>query len=263
MYNKIMKKRLDQVVADRLQTSRNKAQNLIKNGCVFVDDKVQNKPSFEVEEYQNITIIQHDNYVSRGAYKLLKAFDVFGLNVEGKIVLDMGASTGGFTQVLIEKGADKILSVDVGKGEMDKTLAKHPKVVNMEGRDVRSLSKDEVAGCNLVVGDLSFISLKHILPHIKNLLGNIEMALLFKPQFECGREIAKKFRGVIKDKSVHKNLLKQFEEELKILDFTLCGLTESAIKGGSGNIEYLVHINAPQKQHFNIDEVVNDAFETL
>ena len=205
-----MKIRLDQVVANQFNISRNKAQNLIKEGCVFVDKSAVLKPSFEVECAESITIKNYDNYVSRGAYKLIKGLEEFGVNVEGKVVLDMGASTGGFTQVLIQRGAEKVYSVDVGKGELDALLRNNEKVVNMEGRDIRGLKKEEVGDTKLIVGDLSFISLQKVLPLIKSILGAIEMVLLFKPQFECGKDLARKYKGVLKDKNVHKKLLKEF-----------------------------------------------------
>lgn len=262
MYNKIMKIRLDNAVANAQNISRTKAQTLIKEGCVFVDGNVQNKPSFEVEDYQNISVVMRDNYVSRAAYKLLKALDAFGVSAEGKRVLDMGSSTGGFVQVLLESGADEVLAVDVGKGELSPLLAKNPKVKSMEGRDIRTLSKEEVEGVRLVTGDLSFISLSKILPHVIGILPKIEMVLLFKPQFECGREIAKKYHGVIKDRAVHKQLLRGFAKECEMLGITFANLTFSPIKGGSGNIEYLLHLNAT-KTSFDIDKVVDEAFGGL
>ena len=251
-----MGKRLDQMVAEMLNISRNKAQNLIKEGYVFVDGKVVDKPSFEAQCNKKITISNHDSYVSRGAYKLIKGLDEFGVKVEGKTVLDMGASTGGFTHVLLERGAKKVFSVDVGNGELDKDLALDNRVVNMEGRDIRSLTKEEVEKAELIVGDLSFISLKNILPHINMLFGKIEMILLFKPQFECGKEIARKYRGIIKDKAVHKKLLKEFEEEIRIYDYVVSNMTFSPIKGGSGNVEYLLHLNGAEQKRFCIDEIV-------
>ncbi len=256
-----MKIRLDNAVANAQNISRTRAQNLIKEGYVFVDGNMQNKPSYEVEDYQNISVVMRDNYVSRGAYKLLKALDAFGVSAEGKRVLDMGSSTGGFVQVLLERGAREVLAVDVGKGELSPRLSRNTKVKNMEGRDIRTLSKEEVEGVRLVTGDLSFISLSKILPHVLSILPRVEMVLLFKPQFECGREIAKKYRGVIKDRAVHKQLLKTFAKECEIWGVIFANLTFSPIKGGSGNIEYLLHLNAPQTT-FDIDKVVDEAFES-
>lgn len=258
-----MKIRLDQAVANRLNISRNKAQNLIKEGLVFVGETAILKPSFEVGGAENITIKNHDNYVSRGAYKLIKGLDEFGISVGGKTVLDMGASTGGFTEVLLERGAKKVYSVDVGKGELDESLQNDKRVVNMEGRDIRVLTKEEIGDAEFVVGDLSFISLQKILPHIKSIFGKIQMVLLFKPQFECGKDTAKKFKGIIKDKVIHKKLLKEFADYLNVLGFSFSNLTFSPIKGGSGNIEYLVYLNGETKEKFNIENVVETAFNLL
>ncbi len=257
-----MKMRLDQAVALSENISRTKAQDLIKRGCVFVDDIVQNKPSFEVDDYINIKVLRVDNYVSRGAYKLVKGLDFFSKNVENLVVLDMGASTGGFTQVLLERGAKKVLAVDIGKGELDANLAKNPSVMNMQGRDIRSLTKEEVSNVQFVTGDLSFISLSKVLPHILQILPNAEMVLLFKPQFECGKQIAQKFHGVVKDKAVHKALLEKFAEDCKRLGVFFSGLTYSPIKGGSGNIEYLVYLNGKENV-FNISQIVDEAFKFL
>ena len=258
-----LRMRLDNLVAQRLGESRTKAQNLIKEGCVSVDGCLITKVAFEVDEETKVDINKKDDFVSRGAYKLVRAKEYFGLDFEGRVVLDMGASTGGFTQVALKNGAKKVYSVDVGHGELDKKLATDSRVVNMEGRDIRTLQCSEVEGVSLVVGDLSFISLKHILPLIHNQFGKIECALLFKPQFECGKEVAKRYRGVIKDKVIHKALLKEFLEELKIYDFVLSNLTYSSIKGKEGNIEYLVHLNANENKSISIESVVKEAFELL
>lgn len=258
-----MKKRIDMIVSQKLNISRSKAQALIEDGCVFVDDIQILKVSMTFEEDCLLNVVKKNDYVSRGAYKLLSAIKNFNINFKDLIVLDMGASTGGFSQVALENGAKKVYSVDIGKDELDKTLACYSQIVNLSGRDIRSLSKDEVGDSNIVIGDLSFISLKHILPKIKELFGNIECVLLFKPQFECGKVVAKKFRGVIKDKTVHIKLLKDFIEELKIYDFELSNLTYSSIKGKSGNIEYLLHLNSKIKKEFDVVNVVDMAFSNL
>ena len=255
--------RLDFVVAQRMNVSRTKAQNFIKEGCVFVEGASILKPAFEVEDGLNVEIKPKDDYVSRGAYKLARAKDEFGLNFQGRVVLDMGASTGGFTQVALKNGAIKVYSVDVGHNELDKSLATDARVENREGTDIRTITKEEFYDVDLVVGDLSFISLKHILPVIHNQFGFVECALLFKPQFECGKVVAKKYKGVIKDKVVHKNLLKEFLDEIKIYNFKLSGLTHSAIKGKEGNIEYLVHLNGKSEKEVDITKIVENAFYSL
>lgn len=241
-------------------SSRSKAQSLIKNGLVLVDDKVILKPSYELLCYETITILDYPKYVSRGAEKLLTACDVFNLDFKGKFVTDIGASTGGFTQVALEKGAIKVYAVDVGKGELDASLESDERVVNLENTDFRTLDSDKVKGTNMVIGDISFISLKHIFPKIKELFGRTEIVILFKPQFECGKEIAKRYKGVIKNSAIHKSLLKDFVSYLKGLDFYVCGLTYSHIRGKSGNIEYLFYINGKNKFDFDIETIVESAF---
>lgn len=256
-----MEIRLDNLLTVKENISRTRAQVLIKDGKVEVEGKIVTKPSFLVDENAKIAILTQDNYVSRGAYKLKKALEFFDTTVKDKVVLDMGASTGGFTQVALENGAKKIYSVDVGKGELSSLLVSNPCVKNLDGTDIRILTKEMVGDAEIVVGDLSFISLKHILPKIKTLFGKIECILLFKPQFECGREIARKSRGVVKDKAVHKNLLNEFIEEIKGYDFIISDITFSPIKGKSGNVEYLIHLNGGVCKNFNISKIVNDAFD--
>ena len=255
-------KRIDVYLSETLKISRSKAQELIKHEYVKVNEKIIDKSSFLLND-EKVEIIEHKDYVSRGAYKLIGAIESFKIDFNGKVVVDMGASTGGFTQVALENGAKKVYAVDVGKGELDKSLVCDERVFNMEERDIRSLLKEEVSDVQIVIGDLSFISLKKILPLVKELFGKKECVLLFKPQFECGKELARKYKGVIKEKGVHKKLLSELEEELKILDFEFSNLTFSPIKGKEGNIEYLIYLNGNSKKNFNIESIVNNAFANL
>ena len=242
-----------------LAKSRAKAQELIESGLVFVDGKIISKASTIVTGEEKIEVKTHDEYVSRGAYKLLGAIDKFALDFGGRVVLDMGASTGGFTQVALNHGAKKVYAVDVGKGQLDKLLREDKRVVSIEEMDVRAIDAKELSDVDFIIGDLSFISLKKVLPHIKNEFGDKEMCLLFKPQFECGQALAKKCRGVIKDEKVHLRLLKDFCEFIKVLGFSLSGLAVSPIKGGDGNREYLVYLNGKGEAE-DIEKVVKDAF---
>lgn len=242
-------------------TSRAKAQQLIKNGLVFVDGKNILKPSYELLCYESITIAEYHDYVSRGAKKLLGAIEKFQLDFKQKIVIDIGASTGGFTQVAIEHGAKKVYAVDVGKDELDKSLKEDIHVINIENTDFRNLEKDKVSDVNMVIGDISFISLKHIFPKIKEMFIKPEIVILFKPQFECGKEIAKKYKGVIRNSSIHKNLLKDFIAYLNGINYEVCGLTYSPIQGKNGNIEYILYINGEKHFPFDIDKTVTSAFE--
>lgn len=258
-----MKKRLDIIISEKFSLSRSRARQLIEEELVKVEKQIVTKPSYMIEEDVDIEIAKHKSYVSRGAYKLLKAIDFFNLDFSGRVVLDMGASTGGFTEVSLEAGAKKVYSVDVGRGELDKSIACRSNVINMEGRDIRTITKTECSDVDIVVGDLSFISLKHIFPIIKNLFNKIECVLLFKPQFECGKDLAKKYKGVIKDKGIHKKLIKEIFEEIKIYDFSISNFTYSPIKGKSGNIEYLLHLNGNLSSDFNFENVVEKAFKSL
>ena len=244
-------------------SSRSKAQSLIEEGLVCVNGKIINKPSYELLCNENITIFSHPEYVSRGAYKLITAIEKFNIDFKEKVVIDIGASTGGFTQVALEHGAKKVYAIDVGRGELAESLVSDKRVVNLENTDFRAINKEQVKDANIIVGDISFISLKHIFPKIKELFDNIEIVILFKPQFECGKEIAKKYNGVIKDKNVHKSLLKDFIFYLQGLNFVICNLAYSQITGKSGNIEYLFHINGKEKSSIDADKVVENAFDYL
>lgn len=254
--------RIDILVMQKFDISRVKAQDLIKSGAVFVDGKAILKPSQNILPESDIILHEDEIYVSRGAHKLIKAIEEFDINFKDKVVVDIGASTGGFTQVALKMGARKVYAVDVGEDQLDEKLKIDPRVVNLQNTDFRVLKKEDVLGCDLVIGDISFISLRKILPHAKELFGNLEMVFLFKPQFECGLELAKKYKGVITDKKIHINLIDDFALFLKSLDFKLTNLSFSPIKGRSGNIEYLLHINGPFRQ-FSIKDVIDQAFKSL
>ena len=258
-----MKQRLDKIVSMKNKDiSRTKAQSLIESGFVLVDGKVITNVSYLVDEKNDIELLRKNQYVSRGAYKLLGAIEKFDIDFSNKVVLDIGASTGGFSEVALEKGAKKIYAVDVGKGQLHEKLVQNNKVKNLQERDFRSLEINEISDVDIIIGDVSFISLNKIFAHIKELFGSeVEMMFLFKPQFECGPEIAKKYKGLIKNREIHKNLLKNFEKFANLLGFSFSGLTSSPIKGGDGNIEYLIYFSKTRSYKFNIDDVVDGAFE--
>ena len=257
-----MKERLDKFISVKFDNiSRTKAQSLIESGFVLVDGKEEKRTSFVVDDNNKVELLRTVDQVSRGAYKLIGAIKTFKIDFQNKIVLDVGASTGGFTEVSLESGAKKVYAVDVGKDQLNKKIASDDRVVNLQGRDIRTLTKNDTGNIDIIIGDVSFISLTKIFEHLKELYGNnIEMMFLFKPQFECGPEKKKKYKGVIKNSEIHKKLLKNFVNFAKLIGFSPCGLAASPIHGGDGNIEYLVYFSKEKYYEFDIDRVVNDAF---
>lgn len=240
--------------------SREKAQQALKDKRVFVDGKCVEKSSFEIND-EKVEIKSQEDFVSRGAYKLLGAVQNFGLKFEGKTVLDIGASTGGFTQVCLNLGAKKVYALDVGHGQLNPQIALDERVVSMEGLDFRQAQKLE--DVNSIVSDISFISLTHILPILSRDYPQVEMVLLFKPQFECGERLAKKFNGVVLDAKLHTRLLNDFLDCLKVYNLRLSGLCYSPVCGKEGNIEYLVYINGASNQSVSVDSIVSEAFKKL
>ena len=256
--------RLDQfIVNNRLQTSRERTKRAIISGQVFVNGKVVTTPSFKVNGDEKITFADDIlTYVSRGALKLKKALEIFNVDVNDRYVLDIGSSTGGFTEVSLEYGASNVIALDVGTNALHEKLRSNPKVIVMENTDFRQVEPSKISQANLIVTDVSFISLRHIFPKIKQVFGTIEIIALFKPQFECGEILAKKYKGVIKDKSIHKSLLNEFVYYIRELGYNLSDISYSPITGKEGNIEYLLHINGSGKKSFNISDIVEEAFLT-
>ncbi len=219
--------------------SRNKAQELIKKGYVKVNEKIIKKPSFMVEQDDKVEVLKTQEYVSRAAYKLKNYLDKYSLSFENKNVLDIGSSTGGFTQVSLEKGAKKVVSVDVGNNQLHFSLRDNPKIEVFENTDIRDFQYPKKF--DIVVSDVSFISLLKILDKIDSLIEKGEIILLFKPQFEVGREVKRDKRGVVTDKEAIKKARSDLEKEIKKLNWKLLRSEESSIKGKEGNIEYIYH----------------------
>ena len=231
--------RLDQYLVTCEQTfSRNKAQELIKNGYVKVNEKIIKKPSFKLSDNDSVEILTNDKYVSRAAYKLKNYLEKYNLDFKNKLVLDIGSSTGGFTQVALEKGALKIVSVDVGNGQMHKTLRNNPKIELFENTDIRVFSYLEKF--DVIVSDVSFISLLKIIKKIDE-LAKSDIILLFKPQFEVGKDVKRDKRGVVDDENAIIKARENFEKECDKLGWKLIRTEESSIKGKEGNIEYIYH----------------------
>ena len=254
--------RLDQfLVNSGLQSSRERAKQAIIQNQVSVNGVIINSPSHKVDGNETITFGSDIlTYVSRGALKLKKAIEVFEVDFTDRYVLDIGSSTGGFTEVSLEANAKHVIALDVGTDILHQKLRNNPKITIMENTDFRTVEESKIKCADLIVTDVSFISLKHIFPKIKQTFGNIEIIALFKPQFECGETIARKYKGVIKDKSIHKALINEFVYYIHELGYTLSDLSYSPIKGKEGNIEYLLHINGKTKNHIDINQVVETAF---
>jgi len=239
------KTRLDVLLVDRgFAESRQKAQAIIMAGSVFVAGQRVDKPGTTVPNEADIEVRGHVlRYVSRGGLKLEKAMKTFPLSLEGKICADIGASTGGFTDCMLQNGAVKVYSVDVGYGQLDWKLRNDPRVVCMERTNARYLTHEEIPDeLDFASIDVSFISLKLIFPALYGLLKDGgEIACLIKPQFEAGREKVGK-KGVVRDPAVHLEVLENFLVHAKENNFTVLGITYSPIRGPEGNIEYLGYL---------------------
>lgn len=261
-----MKYRLDMfLVMKGLQESRERAKRAILAGQVFVNGKAETSPSAKVVDGDEITLGKDIlKYVSRGALKLAKAKDVFDVNFNDRVVLDIGSSTGGFTEVSLENGAKKVLALDVGTNILHNRLRENENVVVMENTDFRFVEGGKVQEASLIVTDVSFISLRLIFPKIIEIFGKeIEIVALFKPQFECGEQLAKKYNGVIRNSKIHKELLSNFVTYLENFGMKITGLDYSPITGKEGNIEYLFHINGEGKKNYNVDKTIGEAFKAL
>jgi len=250
------------LVSEGYFDSRQRAQDAVRAGLVLVDDRVADKPSRPVGSDMRVVVSRDPvGYVSRGGIKLKKALDVFDIDVRGNIYLDAGASTGGFTQCLLKRGAKKVYAVDVGHGQLDTSLLNDSRVVSMEGTDVRELTLPEsVHGASV---DVSFISLCQILPSIVGLVKDDgDIIALIKPQFEAGRAHVGK-GGIVKDPAVHERVLSDIIGFCGEYGLTILGLIPSPIQGRGGNREYLLYGIKGKRQivpNYDIHDAVNQSF---
>lgn len=236
------KQRLDQLVFVKgLTESRERARTSIMAGLVYVNGQKETKPGTFTDPESQIELRGEQlRYVSRGGLKLEKALRVFPLDVAGAVCIDCGASTGGFTDVLLQNGAKKVYAVDVGYGQLAWSLRQDPRVVCMERTNIRYVTPQQIAEpADVAVADLSFISLRLVFAPVRELLKSEgQMICLVKPQFEAGREKVGK-KGVVRDPVVHREVLEHFIEDSRESGFGLMGLDFSPIRGPEGNIEYL------------------------
>ena len=263
-----IKKRLDVLLVEKGHAdTRTKAQAVIMSGLVYVDGQKADKPGISYEETVDIEVRTGGfPYVSRGGLKLEKALRDFGVDPTGYVCSDSGASTGGFTDCLLQQGASKVFAIDVGYGQLDWKIRSDPRVVVMERTNVRYVTPEDLGEpLDLSVVDVSFISLRIVLPVIKTFLKPTGQVLcLIKPQFEAGKEKVGK-KGVVRDPAIHKEVLDSFVALTQEIGFTILGLTFSPVKGPEGNIEFLAHLTLENKPGIQPDtaSVVADAHETL
>ncbi len=261
------KQRLDvELVSRQMATGREQAKRMIMAGEVFIKGRRAEKPSQSVLYDDEITIKSNaGKYVSRGGYKLEKALAVFDVDVNNKTVVDIGASTGGFTDCLLKNGAKKVYSVDVGYGQLDYKLRTNEKVVVMERTNARYLELDNFSDTlEFFVMDVSFISVKLILPAIFRCVSDkAEGAILVKPQFEAGRENVGK-NGVVRDSSVHEKVIVDTMEYARNIGFKVKNIDFSPVKGPEGNIEFLMHLSKQgQGVEVNAKKTVKLAHDSL
>ena len=268
-----MKKRLDMLMMERaLAPSREKAKAYIMAGDVYVDGQKEDKAGTMFPETVKIEVRGNTlPYVSRGGLKLEKAMKNFDVTLKDKVCMDVGASTGGFTDCMLQNGAVKVYSIDVGYGQLDWKLRNDPRVVCMEKTNIRYVVPEDLEGpADFSSIDVSFISLTKVLLPVRNLLTEEgEIVCLIKPQFEAGREKVGK-KGVVRDPAVHQEVIEKVRDYAMSISMEPCHLSFSPIKGTEGNIEYLLHlkkhpegIQVSDSLQVSVEEVVSQAHGQL
>lgn len=266
------KERLDKVLVDLgYFENKSKASAAILAGNVKIGTEVITKAGFQIDPSKEYDFqVKAMPFVSRGGFKLKKALETFPVQVESRICFDAGASTGGFTDCLLQNGAEFVYAVDVGYGQIDWKIRSSEKVKTIEKTNLRICSFDDIYQENepvadLLVSDLSFISLEKVIPNLKTLLNSEfhEMICLIKPQFEAGKEQVEK-GGVVKNKTVHVDVIHNVINCVKDLNYIIKGLTYSSIKGPAGNIEYLIWFaTSGEDVEVDINNIVEEAHQNL
>lgn len=256
--------RLDiELVGRNIVPTRAKAQELIKSGNVKVNGKIITKPSTSIIPDDNIEIIDNSTlrYVSRAGLKLEKAINVFNIDLNGKNIMDIGSSTGGFTDCALQNGAKHIIAVDVGTDLMHPALRNNPKVELYEQTNIKDLPDIKFDNVDYITIDVSFVSLSKIFEKIFLSKAKCNIVALIKPQFECGKKIADKFKGIVLDRKVHYDIINNIVDMASGYGFNLINLDFSPIKGGDGNIEY-ISLFSTQSATSTIDikKIINSAF---
>ena len=264
------KSRLDILLVERgLQESRQRAQAAIMSGLVFVNGQRVDKPGTSISNEAAIEIRGNPmKYVSRGGLKLEKAMHTFDISLKDKICMDIGASTGGFTDCMLQNGAKKVYSIDVGYGQLAWKLRTNPNVVNLERTNIRYITREQVPDdIDFASVDVSFISLTLVLPVAYQFLSEQgEMVCLIKPQFEAGKEKVGK-KGVVRDSAVHKEVIEKIHNFVLEQGFSVIDITFSPVKGPEGNIEYLIYIRKSEHpedmSHTDISSLVAQSHQQL
>ena len=232
-----------ELVNRKLVETRAKAQEAIKKGIIYCNNNQITKCSFNVKVDDTIEIKgELLKYVSRGGLKLEKALKEFNIQLENKVMCDIGSSTGGFSDCAMQNGVKEIYAIDVGSNQFDKRLRKIPNIHLYESTDFRNMDKELLNSVNIITIDVSFISVTKLIPRISTLDNVKEIVCLVKPQFECGKDNADKYRGVILNKEIHNEVINNIVKSFNKIGFYAKGLTGSPIRGGSGNIEYLLYL---------------------
>ena len=264
-----MKKRLDVLLVEQgLADSREKAKAIIMSGIVYVDNNKEDKAGTTFEETAKVEVRGNTlRYVSRGGLKLEKAMNNFGVTLDGKVCMDVGASTGGFTDCMLQNGAVKVYSVDVGHGQLAWKLRNDERVVCMEKTNIRYVTPDDISDViEFASIDVSFISLTKVLPAVRELMTpDGEIVCLIKPQFEAGREKVGK-KGVVRELSTHIEVVQMIVDYARANGFRTLHLSYSPIKGPEGNIEYLLHITkdeSRENEEFDIKALVEESHSAL
>lgn len=260
--------RIDQLVFELgYAESREKAKTTVMSGIVFVDGKRVDKPGTQVKRDASVEVHgQTMPFVSRGGYKLDKALKVFPIDPSGRLCIDCGASTGGFTDVLLQHDAAKVYSVDVGYGQLAWKLRNDPRVINLERVNLRYVTEEQIPErLSLAVCDVSFISLKLVLPSVIRLLEeDADIVCLIKPQFEAGKDDVGK-KGVVRDKKIHVRVIQDILQFAKEQGLTLKGIDYSPIKGPEGNIEFITYLKNGKGEEYcpDIEQLVEMAHQNL
>ena len=254
--------RIDIELVNRgLFETRNKAQNEIKNGIVYCNNICITKASFDVTNEDIIEIKGEKlKYVSRGGLKLEKALKVFNIDLKGKILLDIGSSTGGFSDCAIQNDIKEVYAIDVGSNQFDKKLRINKNIHLYENTDFRNIDKNIINKCDIASIDVSFISVSKLINKLGELDNLNEIVCLIKPQFECGKEVSDKYKGIPLNKDVHKAVINNIISSFNSIGYFINGLSNSPIRGGDGNIEYISYFRKDKKENIDVNKVVNDSF---